>query len=113
MSVLPPTSRRRWFIYGITVLLIAAGVRHFSTREKPADNRRGPNPTWAGTGSGQLQPVRVVKAEKRDLAVHLKAIGTVTPLNTVSPRASDCTKSRLFSKSTDPDALESASASSD
>ena len=87
MSVLPPTSRRRWFIYGITVLLIAAGVRHFSTREKPADNRRGPNPTWAGTGSGQLQPVRVVKAEKRDLAVHLKAIGTVTPLNTVTVRS--------------------------
>ncbi len=29
-------------------------------------------------------PVRVVKAERKDLAVHLKAIGTVTPLSTVT-----------------------------
>ena len=32
-------------------------------------------------------PVRVVAAEKRDLPVHLKAIGTVMPLNTVTVRS--------------------------
>lgn len=32
-------------------------------------------------------PVRVFRAEKRDLPVHLKAIGTVTPLNTVTVRS--------------------------
>ena len=83
----PPSRRRRWIIYALTVLIIAAGVWHFSTKEKPTGNRWGPNPAWAGTGQGQVQPVRVVKAERRDLAVHLKAIGTVTPLNTVTVRS--------------------------
>jgi multidrug efflux system membrane fusion protein len=32
-------------------------------------------------------PVRVVAAERRDLPVHLKAIGTVMPLNTVTVRS--------------------------
>ncbi len=83
----PPSRRRRWIIYALTVLIIAAGVWHFSTKEKPKGNRWGPNPDWAGTGPAQVQPVRVVKAERRDLAVHLKAIGTVTPLNTVTVRS--------------------------
>jgi multidrug efflux system membrane fusion protein len=67
------------------VLSIALGVWYFSARRKPAGNPWGPNPAWAGTT--QVQPVRVVKAERRDLAVHLKAIGTVTPLNTVTVRS--------------------------
>jgi multidrug efflux system membrane fusion protein len=84
MSALPPPSRHRWFLYGITILLTAVGVWYFSSREKPAENWRGPNPAWAGSGNAPAMPVRVVRAERRDLAVHLKAIGTVTPLNTVT-----------------------------
>ena len=72
---------------GTSLLLIAAGVWYFSLREKPHGNRWGPNPAWAGTGQGQVMPVRVVPAERRDLPVHLKAIGTVTPLNTVTVRS--------------------------
>lgn len=87
MSASPSSPRRRWFLYGLTVLITAAGVWYFSARSKSAADRRGPNPTWAGTGPGQVQPVRVVKAERRDLPVHLKAIGTVTPLNTVTVRS--------------------------
>jgi multidrug efflux system membrane fusion protein len=77
-------SRRRWIVYGLTVIILAAGVWYFSARQKPG-NPWGPNPAWAGTT--HVQPVRVAKAERRDLAVHLKAIGTVTPLNTVTVRS--------------------------
>lgn len=84
MSAHPPRSRSRWFIYGITVLLIAVGVWYFSRVEKPQGNNWGPNPAWAGDGRAPAMPVRVVPAERRDLPVYLKAIGTVTPLNTVT-----------------------------
>jgi multidrug efflux system membrane fusion protein len=84
MSALPPRPRFRLFIYGLTVLLIAAGVWYFSRQEKPEGNRWGPSPAWAGQGRSPAMPVRVVPAEKRDLPVFLKAIGTVTPLNTVT-----------------------------
>jgi membrane fusion protein, multidrug efflux system len=87
MSDRPPSPLRRWSVYGVIILLIAAGVWYFSLREKPNGNRWGPNPAWAGTGQGQVMPVRVVRAERRDLPVHLKAIGTVTPLNTVTVRS--------------------------
>jgi membrane fusion protein, multidrug efflux system len=82
----PPSPRSRWFLYGITVLLFAAGVWYFSIRKKNTEGRWGPNPAWAVTADGRspAMPVKVVKAERRDLAVHLKAIGTVTPLNTVT-----------------------------
>jgi multidrug efflux system membrane fusion protein len=84
MSALPPRSRSRWFIYGLTVLLIAGGVWYFSRPKKPEGNRWGPSPAWAGQGKSPAMPVRVVKAERRDLPVYLKAIGTVTPFNTVT-----------------------------
>lgn len=83
----PTHSRRRWFLYGAVIVLIAVGVWHFSTRKKPEGNRWGPNPAWAGTGPSPAMPVRVVPAERRDLPIHLKAIGTATPLNTVTVRS--------------------------
>ncbi len=87
MSDKLPSSRRRWVIYVVIALVIAAGVWHFSSREKPTGNRWGPNPAWAGTGNAPAMPVRVVKAERRELGIHLKAIGTVTPFNTVTVRS--------------------------
>ncbi|AOS45534.1 Multidrug resistance protein MdtA precursor [Lacunisphaera limnophila] len=84
MSALTAPSRKRWFIYALVALLFVAGAWYFSLKKKPEGNRWGPNPAWAGTGKSPAMPVRVVKAERRDLAVHLKAIGSVTPLNTVT-----------------------------
>ena len=81
---LSPRSRR--IIYGAIVLIVAAGVWFFS-RPRAKMNRWGPNPSWAGTGDEPAMPVRVVVAERRDLPVHLKAIGTVMPLNTVTVRS--------------------------
>ncbi|RXK56162.1 MdtA/MuxA family multidrug efflux RND transporter periplasmic adaptor subunit [Oleiharenicola lentus] len=87
MSDKHPSSRRRWVLYVVIALVIAAGVWHFSSREKPTGNRWGPNPAWAGTSNSPAMPVRVVKAERRNLGIHLKAIGTVTPFNTVTVRS--------------------------
>ncbi|MBE2216062.1 MAG: MdtA/MuxA family multidrug efflux RND transporter periplasmic adaptor subunit [Opitutaceae bacterium] len=87
MSTVPTSSRRRWFLYGAVALILAAGVWYFSARKKPTGNRWGPNPAWAGNGPSPAMPVRVVPAERRDLPVHLKAIGSATPLNTVTVRS--------------------------
>ena len=87
MSKAPASSRRRWFLYGTVALLLAAGVWYFSARKKPTGNRWGPNPAWAGTGPAPAMPVRVVMAELRDLPVHLRAIGSAAPLNTVTVRS--------------------------
>lgn len=84
-----PPSRIRWILYGIVIVAVVIGVWRFSIREKRGGDGRwgGPNPAWAGTGRSPAMPVRVVKAERRDLPVHLKAIGTVTPLATVTVRS--------------------------
>ncbi len=81
-----PRSRRRWYFYAGIVVVIALGAWYFSTPRKQP-NRWGPNPAWAGTDGQPAMPVRVVAVERRDLPVHLKAIGTVTPLNTVTVRS--------------------------
>lgn len=79
--------RSRWLLYVTTVVLIGAGAWYFSIRAKQPENRWGPNPAWAGTKGPPAMPVRVVRAARQDLPVHLKAIGTVTPLNTVVVRS--------------------------
>ncbi|MEJ1971217.1 MAG: MdtA/MuxA family multidrug efflux RND transporter periplasmic adaptor subunit [Lacunisphaera sp.] len=81
MTDKPSSSRRRWPVYAGIVAAAALGVWYFSTPGKQA--RRFPNPAWAGQGE-PITPVKVVAAERRQLPVHLKAIGTVTPLNTVT-----------------------------
>jgi multidrug efflux system membrane fusion protein len=85
MTDKPTSSRRRWPVYTGIVALAALGAWYFSKPGKQP-NRRPPNPTWAGQGE-PAAPVKVVAAEKRQLPVHLKAIGTVTPPNTVTVRS--------------------------
>lgn len=72
----------------LVLALVAAGVWYFASPQPRATHHRGgPNPAWAGTGPSPATPVRVVEAARRDLPVHLKAIGTVVPLNTVTVRS--------------------------
>jgi multidrug efflux system membrane fusion protein len=82
----PLSKRSRWILYGVILVIVASGVWYFN-RSQPRPNRWGPNPAWAGKGPHPAMPVRVVAAERRDLPLHLKAIGTVTPLNTVTVRS--------------------------
>lgn len=74
---------RRWSIYALIVLVFAVGTWYFGFRAKPAQRPSG----WGFRNSNQAVPVRAVKAERVDLPVVLKAIGTVTPLNTVVVRS--------------------------
>ena len=74
---------RRRLIYVVAACILAAGVWYFGFRDEPPE-RRYPRPAWAGNDWPGVMPVRTVQAEARDLAVHLKAVGTVTPLNSVT-----------------------------
>ena len=95
-----PPAKSRWKLWLIGALLLAAGsyaVYRFGTG-KPAESSqqqfRGPGfggPGGfrggpGGFGRNQTVPVRVVNAAKQDLDVFLRALGTVTPLNTVTVR---------------------------
>lgn len=87
MSPPPPSrSRRRWFLYALVILGTGTAAWYFAFRAAPA-RTRPLQPAWAGKGGQPLIPVRTVTAQIRDLPVHLKAIGTVTPLNTVNVKS--------------------------
>jgi multidrug efflux system membrane fusion protein len=75
---------RRWIWYGLVALVFAVGTWYFAFHAKPAPRT---NP-WGGMRNNtQAVPVRAVAAERRDLPVYLKAIGTAVPLNTVTVRS--------------------------
>jgi multidrug efflux system membrane fusion protein len=95
----PPKSR--WKLWLIGFLLLGVGgyaVYRFGTG-KPAESQQGqfgrggpgfggPGGRGGGPGRGaQTVPVRVVNAARQDLDVYLRALGTVTPINTVTVRA--------------------------
>ncbi|MEO6993250.1 MAG: MdtA/MuxA family multidrug efflux RND transporter periplasmic adaptor subunit [Lacunisphaera sp.] len=82
----PAPSPRRWFIYLAVILILGFSTWYFAFRAKP-EKRYYPQPAWAGTEYPTLVPVRTVTAELVDLPVHLKAIGTVTPFNTVTVKS--------------------------
>lgn len=75
-----PPARRPWFLYTTVILVLGAGIWYFATRApKRSSNYR--------SYSSMPVPVRAVKVVRADLPVHLRAIGTVTPLNTVTVRS--------------------------
>ncbi len=87
MSGLTPSrSRFRWLIYTAVALVLGTAVWYFAFRAKP-ERQQWTQPAWAGKEWPPLVPVRAVAAKPQELAVHLKAIGTVTPLNTVVVRS--------------------------
>ncbi len=81
----PSRFRRSWLVYTVLVVVFSAGVWYFGFRSAPAQD---PSRTSFRKRFAAIPaPVRVVPAEKRNLDVYLKAIGTVTPLNTVTVRS--------------------------
>jgi multidrug efflux system membrane fusion protein len=66
--------------------VFAAGVWYFGFRTDPAAAGAGRMSFRSRSGS-TATPVRVEPVQRRDLAVHLRAIGTVTPRNTVTVRS--------------------------
>jgi len=82
----------QWLI-GLFILLASAGLVWYYGigQAQPAQQGMGGGGRGGrGGGSGRgadLPPVRVVRAETRSIAVVLKALGTVTPVNTVVVRS--------------------------
>jgi multidrug efflux system membrane fusion protein len=85
MSLLPSV-RRRWILYCAVALAFAGGVWFVAFQSKPVE-RTGRSFFRSGKGSTLPVPVRAVLAQRQNLPVHLRAIGTVTPLNTVTVRS--------------------------
>ena len=83
----PSSSRRPWFLYGLVALVFSGGVWYFGFRDAPAKSPAGMSFHSRGRGSMLPVPVRAVTAQRQDMAVHLRAIGTVAPLNIVAVRS--------------------------
>lgn len=81
----PARSRLRLWILGLVLLGAAAAlVRYFGTGD---DAGRAASPGSRRGRPDEAVPVRLVTAERRDVDVQLRALGTVTPLNTVTVRS--------------------------
>ncbi|MGH7956128.1 MAG: biotin/lipoyl-binding protein, partial [Opitutaceae bacterium] len=79
---LPPS---RWFLYSLVVLAFTAGVWYFGFRKDPNQDRRSSGFGFRSSRTSTIPvPVRAIPARQQDLAVHLRAIGTAVPLNTVT-----------------------------
>jgi membrane fusion protein, multidrug efflux system len=81
-----PSRSSRWILYTVVALVFAGGVWWFAFRAEPK-KQQSPFGSFRSRGNTQPTPVRAVPAKKEDLAVHLRAIGTAVPLNTVTVRS--------------------------
>lgn len=81
---LPP---RRWFLYGAVALVFVAGVWYFGFRTEAPKRSSSGFGGFRSKSSNMATPVRAIVAKNQDLPVHLRAIGTVVPLNTVTVRS--------------------------
>jgi multidrug efflux system membrane fusion protein len=73
-------------VIGILLLVAAAGAYSYWVKAEPA--KTPPRGRFGGMGGpNQTIPVRVVPVEQRTIDVAVRALGTVTPLNTVTVRS--------------------------
>jgi multidrug efflux system membrane fusion protein len=93
LSAHPPRSRARLWLLGFILLAGAAAVVwYFELGRATTATTGGPRgPGGGGPFGGRPGnlpvPVRVVTSARQNIDVHLRALGTVTPLNTVTVRS--------------------------
>src|SRR5690606_30750058 len=81
----PAASRRRWLIISLAVLAIALLTWWLWPSPSAKPPQMGGRPGF-GAFSGPV-PVRVTTVKQGEFEVFYKALGTVTPLNTVNVRS--------------------------
>jgi membrane fusion protein, multidrug efflux system len=83
----PPSQqhkRRHWAI-GATVLLMVLGATFLlSQRSQKAGSEGGKSGSRRGRGAGGAVPVSVAPVERGNMGVYINALGTVTPVYTVT-----------------------------
>jgi membrane fusion protein, multidrug efflux system len=79
-----PRQRRRWIIYAVAIVVFAGGAWYFAVQSAP--QRQSVYGSFRRDRNLAV-PVRAEAARKQDVAIHLRAIGTVVPLNTVVVRS--------------------------
>ena len=84
LSKTPPSRLRHW-VLGLALLLLgAAAVWYWGGSATPPPQQRG---RFGGPRNpNQPTPVRVVPVQTQPIQVEIRALGTVTPLNTVTVR---------------------------
>jgi multidrug efflux system membrane fusion protein len=88
VDVRPTRSRLGQWLIGLFILFAGAGLVWYYDIGQAQPNQQGGGRGGRGGGRGnEPPPVRVVEAETRSIAVVLKALGTVTPINTVVVRS--------------------------
>ncbi len=85
MTPASPARRLRPFIALVVAVALVAGAIVAWQKLRPAPEAEAQRP-WRGGGSAPV-PVRVATAVREKLDVRVKALGTVTPLNTVTIRS--------------------------
>ena len=80
-----PRSRRRWFIYAAAIIVFAGGAWYFAQQAAPV--RQSQFGSFRSKDRNMAIPVRAEASKKQDVAIHIRAIGTVMPLNTVVVRS--------------------------
>jgi len=95
-----PRSGGGWILWTILLVLVVVGAYFFLRDRKSSQNAQ---PAAGGAGGGRARmtgpvPVTVATATKGDIGVYLDALGTVTPVYTVSvlPQASGVLTAVLY-----------------
>ena len=86
----PPVQRsaRGWLWLVLVLVLAGAGYYHYDRHKAAADAaKKAEDAKGKGKGSAGPTPVVAAPVRKGDLNVHLYALGTVTPLRTVTVRS--------------------------
>jgi len=85
LSAQPRSSARVWLV-GFVLLAAAAGGYYYWTTHSPRTQPQAQRGRFGG-GPNQVVPVRVVPVQKGTIDVEVRALGTVTPLQTVTVRS--------------------------
>lgn len=80
----PRRRRRRWLAWVIALCILAGGAYFFSHQSAPAQQEQQGKGKKGKGGAGGPIPVSAVKVAKGDMGEYIEALGTVTPVFTIT-----------------------------